>query len=240
MEINQLISLAHHCLHLCNNSNIEEIVFSSVMDADVFVTADTEFWEKTFNEHNVNCRIKKPGVVKPEERIVVDGSSLGQELELFEKKWKKQAQVVCIYNIDRLDPGKIKSLVETHDKMILSVNKIRMLSDKSLEKELNNLSPEMADSMVKKELRNILLSLLLSKPMCGTDLVKVLYQKFNVFISPGTMYPALHELEKEGLLRYEYKLKNKMYSIKVKEQAEILLKNHVDASSLLSEMLLRT
>ena len=240
MEINQLINLAHHCLHLCNNSNIEEIVFSSVMDADVFVTADTEFWGKKFNEHQINCRIKKPGVVKPEERIVVDGSSLGQELELFEKKWKKQAQVVCIYNIDKLDPDKIKSLVETHDKLILSVNKIRLLSDKSLEKELNALSPEMADSLVKKELRNILLSLLLSKSMCGTDLVKVLYQKFNVFISPGTLYPALHELEKEGLLQYEYKLKNKMYSIKVKEQAEILLKNHVDASSLLSEMLLRT
>ena len=240
MEINQFISLAHHCLHLGNNSNIEEIVFSYVMDADVFVTTNTEFWEKNFNEHQINCRLKKPGVVKPEERIVVDGSSLGQELELFEKKWKKQAQVVCIYNIDKLDPDKIKSLVETHDKLILSVNKIRLLSDKSLEKELNALSPEMADSLVKKELRNILLSLLLSKSMCGTDLVKVLYQKFNVFISPGTLYPALHELEKEGLLRYEYKLKNKMYSIKVKEQAEILLKNHVDASSLLSEMLLRT
>ena len=240
MEINQFVNLAQHCLHLCNNSNIEEIVFSSVMDADVFVTTNTEFWGKKFDEHQINCRLKKPGVVKPEERIVVDGSSLGQELELFEKKWKKQAQVVCIYNIDKLDPDKIKSLVETHDKMILSVNKIMMLSDKSLEKELNALSPEMADSLVKKELRNILLSLLLSKPMCGMDLVKVLYQKFNVFISPGTLYPALHELEKEGLLRYEYKLKNKMYSIKVKEQAEILLKNHVDASSLLSEMLLRT
>ena len=239
MEINQFISLAHHCLHLCNNSNIKEIVFSSVMDADVFVTTDTEFWEKTFNEHNVNCRIKKPGVVKPEERIVVDGSSLGPELELFEKKWKKQAQVICIYNIDQLDPGKIKSLVETHDKMILSVNKIMMLSDKSLEKELNNLSPGMADSLVKKELRHILLSLLLSKPMCGTDLVKVLYQKFNVFISPGTLYPTLHELEQEGLLEYEYKLKSKIYRIKEKEQAAILLKKQVQASSLVSEMLLR-
>ncbi len=239
MEISQIISLAHHCLHLCNNSNIEEIVFSYVTDADVFVTINTEFWEKKFKEHQIDCRIKRPGVVRPKERIVVDGSSLELDLEFWEEKWKKQAQVVCIYNIDQLNPAKIKSLVETHDKMIISVNKIRMLSDKNLEKEIDNLSPEMVENLVKKELKNILVSMLLTNPMCGTDLVKVLYQKFKVFISPGTLYPTLHELEKEGLLRYEYKLKSKIYSIKEKEQAEVLLKNHANASSLLSEMLVR-
>lgn len=239
MEINQIISLAHHCLHLCNNSNIEEIVFSYVMDADVFVTTDSDLWEKKFKEHQINCRIKSPGVVKPNERIVVDGSSLGKDLELWEKKWEKQVQVVCVYNIDTLDPAKIKGLVETHDRMIISINKVKMLSDKNLEKEMDNLRPEMVDNLVKKELKNILVSMLLTNPMCGTDLVKLLYQKFKVFISPGTLYPTLHELEKEGLLRYEYKLKSKIYSIKEKEQAEILLKSHVNASSLLSEMLIR-
>ncbi|GEM_PF-319690 len=239
MEINQIISLAHHCLHLCNNSNIEETVFSYIMDTDVFVTTETAFWEKKFKEHQIDCRIKRPGVVKPKERIVVDGSSLELDLEFWEEKWKKQAQVVCIYNIDKLDSSKIKNLVETHDRMIISFNKVKMLSDKNLEKEIDNLSPEMVDNLVKKELKNILVSMLLTNPMCGTDLVKVLYQKFKVFISPGTLYPTLHELEKEGLLRYEYKLKSKIYSITKKEQAEILLKNHVNASSLLSEMLIR-
>ncbi|MEK6938040.1 MAG: PadR family transcriptional regulator [Nanoarchaeota archaeon] len=240
MEINQIISLAHHCLHLCNNSNIEEIVFSYVMDADVFVTTDSEFWEKKFKEHQIDCRIKRPGVVKPEERIVVDSSSLGEDFELWEKKWKKQAQVVCIYNIDTLNPAKIKGLVETHDRMIISVNNVKMLSDKNLEKEIDNLNPEMVDNLVKKELKNILVSMLLTNPMCGTDLVKMLYQKFKVFISPGTLYPTLHELEKEGLLKYEYQLKSKVYSIKEKEQAEVLLKKHVNANYLLSEILIRT
>lgn len=239
MEINQIISLAHHCLHLCNNSNIEEIVFSYVMDADVFVTADLEIWERKFKEHQINCRIKTPGIVKPQERIVVDGSSLGQDFEFWEKKWNKQVQVVCIYNIDKLDSSKIKDLVKTHDRMIISVNKVKMLSDKNLEKEIDNLSPEIVENLVKKELKNILISMLLTNPMCGTDLVKVLYQKFKVFISPGTLYPTLHELEKEGLLRYEYKLKSKIYSIKEKEQAEIMLNSHAKASSLLSEMLVR-
>lgn len=239
MEINQIFNVAHHCLHLCNNFNMEETVLSYVPEADVFVTSNTEFWEKKFKELQIGCRIKKPRVVQPKERIVVDGSSLGSEFELWEKKWEKQAQIVCIYNIDKLDPAILKSLVANHDKMILSVNKIRMLSDKNLEEEITELSPEMADSLVKRELRNILLSLLLTKPMCGTDLVKLLYQKFNVFISPGKLYPTLYELEQEGLLTYELKLKNKIYRIKEKEQAEVLLKNHAKANSLLSEFLVR-
>lgn len=239
METSQVINLARHCLHLCNNSNIEEIVFSYVIQADIFVTLNGEFWEKKFKENNINCRIKRPGVVNPKERIVVDGSSLGQDLELWEKKWEKQAHIICIYNIDKLDPSKIKDLVNIHDKMVLSVNKIKMVSDKNLEKEINDLSPELIENLVKRELKNILVSLLLTKPLCGTDLVKILYQKFKVFISPGMLYPTLHELEKEGLLKYEYKLKNKVYSIKEKEQAEFLLKNHAKANSLLSEFLVQ-
>lgn len=239
MKINQIISLTHHCLHLCNNFNIEEIVFSYVMVADAFVTSNTEFWEKRFKQLQINCRIKRPEAVKPNERIVVDGSSLGQDLMLWEKKWETQPQVVCIYNIDKINHSILKGLVEIHDKMILSVNKVRMLSDKNLENEMNNFSPEIVDGLIKKELKHILVSMLLSNPMCGTELVKLLYQKFKVFISPGTLYPILHELEKEGLLKYEYKLKNKVYCIKEKELAEVLLKNHVKANSLLSDFLIQ-
>ncbi|HII30409.1 TPA: hypothetical protein HA317_05100, partial [Candidatus Woesearchaeota archaeon] len=212
MEINQISSLAHHCLHLCNDSNMEEIVLSYVMDTDVFVTTNPEFWKKKFKENNIDCRIKKPGVVKPKERIVVDGSSLGNDHQLWEEKWKKQTQVVCIYNIDELNPDILKSLVDIHDKMLLSVNKVRILSDKDLGKEIDNLSPEIVEGLVKKELKNILLSSLLSESMSGAELVKLLYQKFRVFISPGMLYPTLHELEKMGLLKYEYKSKNKVYS----------------------------
>lgn len=238
MNISEIMSLAHHCLHLCNNLNMEENIFSSVMDTDVFVTTNTGFWEEKFKDNQIDCRIKRPGVVKPSERIVVDAASFGQDFLLWEEKWKKQAQVICIYNIDVIEPAILKDLVALHDKMILSVDKLRMLSDKNLERELNQLSPEMVENLVKKELRNILVSLLLTRPMCGTDLVKLLYKKFKVFISPGQLYPTLHELEKEGLLVYELKLKNKIYRIKEKEKAELLLKNHAKANSLVLGLLL--
>lgn len=237
MEINKVLSLAKHCLHLCNNSNIEEMVFSYVIDADVFVTNDIEVWEKKFEENEVKCQIKRPNDVKQSEKIVVDGSSLSNEFEKWEKKWIKQNKAICVYNIDKLDYSILKHLVNVHDKMLLSTNKLRMLSDKNLEKELGEFNPKITENLVKRELKNVVISLLLSEPMSGTDLVKILYQKFRVFISPGMLYPTLHELEKKGLLKYEYKLKNKIYTVQEKEQAKILLKNYVRANSLLSQFL---
>ena len=237
MIINEIMNLTTHCLHLCNNSNIEEIVFSYLIDADAFVSNDIEKWKKLFDEKEIKCPIKKPDEVKQSMRIVVDGASLGNDFEKLEKRWKNQKKAICIYNIDKIESSILKGLVDAHDKMLLSIDKIKILSDKHLEKEIDNLSSEIIEGLVKRELKNLILSLLLSKPMSGTDLVKLLYEKFKVFISPGMLYPTLHELEKRGLLKYEYKLKNKVYSVQEKEQTKLLLKKHVRANSLLSEFL---
>lgn len=233
----EMTSLAIHCLHLCNNSNIDETIFSYLADADAFVTNDIEEWERKFSENEIKCQIKKPNEVKQGEGVVVDGSSLAGNFEKWEEKWKKQSKAICIYNIDKLDPSILKHLVNVHDKMFMSINKVRIVSDKNLEKEINNMSPEIVEGLVKKELKNLVLSLLLSKPMCGTDLVKLLYEKFKVFISPGMLYPTLHELEEKGLLKCDYKLKNKVYSVQEKGQVKLLLDNHVKANSLLSQFL---
>src|SRR3989338_8549175 len=237
MDINQILSAANHCLHLCNTSNIEEIVLSYLIDADAFVTNNIEAWKRKFDEKEIKCQIKKPNDVKQNEKIVVDGSSLGDIAINLEKKWLKQTRAICIYNIDNLDPLILKHLVDAHDKMLLSVDNIRMVSHKNLEREVEDLNPEIVENLIKRELKNVVLSLLLSKPMSGTDLVKLLYSKFKVFVSPGMLYPTLHELEKKGLLKYEYRLKNKVYSVQEKEQAKILLKDHVRVNSLLSQFL---
>ena len=238
MEISKILSSTGHCLHLCNNSNIKEVISFYLMDADAFVTNNAGAWKKMLNENEIKCQIKAPNEIKQNERIVVDGSSLGKDFEKWEKKWAKQGKAICVYNIDELDPSILKDLVNFHDKMELSVGKISMLSDKDLEKEIeDDTNPEIFENLVKRELKNIILSLLLSKPMSGTELVKILYQKFKVFISPGMLYPTLHELEENGLLKFEYKLKNKIYTVQEKEQTRLVLKKHVRANSLLSEFL---
>lgn len=223
-------------MHICNNSNVEEIVFSYLIDADAFVTENTEAWQAKFEKNGISCPIKKPGEVKGDIRIIVDGASLGADYEKWEKKWEKKNHVVCIYNIDVLNQPILKRLVDIHDKMLLSLNKINLFTDKALEKEIDSLSPEIVENLVKRELKNVIMSILLSQPMCGTDLVKELYKKFRVLISPGMLYPALKELESKGLLKYECKLKNKIYTVQKREEAKSLLQKHVQASSLLSQL----
>jgi len=213
-------------------------VFYYLAYADAFVTNNSKTWIKKFRENEIKCQVKKPNEVDEGEKIVVDGSSLGNDFMKWEEKWLAQSSAICVYNIDEIEHSILKHLVDAHDKMLLSIDNVRVISDKNLEKELDNLSPDIVENLVKRELKNIVLSLIMSKPMSGIDIVKILYEKFKVFISPGMLYPTLHELEKKGLLKFEYKLKNKVYSIQEKEQAIILLKNHVRVNSLLSQLLL--
>ncbi len=237
MEINQIISLSNHCLYLCNNSNIEEVVFASLIDADVFITNNIEKWQKKFDDNKIKCPINLPNKIKQNECMVIDGSSLGKDFERLERKFEKCNKAICIYNIDELELVRLKQLVALHDKMLLYTNNIKMFSDKNLEKEIDGLNPEFIENLVKRDLKNILLSLLLSKPMCGTDLVKILYKKFKVFISPGMLYPALHELEKIGLLKYECNLKSKIYSVQKKEEVKSLLEKCIKVNSFVSRSL---
>ena len=199
--INEIIGSTKHCLHLCDNTNFKEIIFTYLLDYDVLITKNTEFWKEEFSKNKINAKIKNPNSKLRKEKVVVDGSSLKNNFLEYEKNLEKLPQVVCVYNLNNLDSSIIKELVASHDKMILSINNIRMLSNKDfdVEKRLENLNPKIVEKLVKKELKNILLGVLLRKPMCGTELVKVVYTKFGVFISPGMIYPALHELKKEGL-----------------------------------------
>lgn len=240
MDINEIINSTKHCLHLCDNTNFKEIILTYLLDYDVLVTKDTEFWKEEFSKNKINAKIKNPNSkLEKQEKVIIDSSSLKNDFLKYEKRLGKQSQVVCVYNLNNLDSSIIKELVVYHDKMILSVNDIRMLSNKNFDegKRLEGLDPKIVERLVKKELKNILLGILLRKPMYGTELVKTVYTKFGVFISPGMIYPALHELKKEGLLKYEYKLKNKIYSVIQEEQAKILLDEHTKINSLISQSL---
>lgn len=240
MNVNEIIGSAKHCLHLCDNTNFKEIIFVYLLDYNVLITENTKFWKEEFSKNKINAKIKNPNSkLEKEDKVIVDGSSLKNNFLKYEKNLGKLSQVVCVYNLTNLDSSIIKELVACHDKMILSVNNIRMLSNNNLdvEKRLENLDQKIVEKLVKKELKNILLGLLLRKSMCGTELVKTLYVKFGVFVSPGMIYPSLNELKKEGLLKYEYKLKNKIYSITQEEQAKILLDKHTEINSLIFQFL---
>jgi len=72
-----------------------------------------------------------------------------------------------------------------------------------------------AEDIVKNHLEIIILDMLYKKPMCGYDLIKEIFMKYNVLLSQGTVYPFLYSLKENGVLQAEYlkgDMRTKIYS----------------------------
>ncbi|HII07910.1 MAG TPA: PadR family transcriptional regulator [Methanotrichaceae archaeon] len=72
------------------------------------------------------------------------------------------------------------------------------------------------ERIIKTNLEIIILSMLRRNPMCGYDLIKIIFTKYNVFLSQGTVYPLLYSLKNEGILQAEFNpgnMRSKIYSI---------------------------
>ena len=207
-------------------------------------------------------------VIKPEElgglatadrslRIVVDAGSIDQsvlrrlsrtreaiakyidhsEREKYLTKSCKDCFILCTYDIGGLSPDLVKQLVASHEKLVLTTSDTTMLAAESLDRA--GLPAESVQRFVKDELESIVLALTLREPMCGTDIIKTIHSKFNVLLSPGTIYPLLHDLEKKGLLKCEYGVKTKTYEpmAGAEEKIRRMLEEHVKASRFLSRFL---
>jgi len=75
-----------------------------------------------------------------------------------------------------------------------------------------------SEKFVRENLEEIVLSMLREQPMCGYDLIKIIYQRHDVVVSQGRVYPLLYSLEERGVLRCELKsgTRTKVYSVKEK------------------------
>jgi DNA-binding PadR family transcriptional regulator len=83
------------------------------------------------------------------------------------------------------------------------------------------------DTIVKANGEIFVLHVLSNKPMCGYNVIKEIFLKLNVLLSQGNVYPILHSLEEEGILRVEFtkgNMRSKLYFI-VPEQRETIQKN---------------
>ncbi len=83
------------------------------------------------------------------------------------------------------------------------------------------------DRIIKNNREIFILTILLEKQMCGYDLIKEIFLKFNVFLSMGNVYPTLYSLEEDEILRAEFSrgnMRSKNYSLTPRGR-EIALKN---------------
>lgn len=172
-------------------------------------------------------------------RIIVDNVSAdnigGREEFLAEASLSYP--VLCAYDVSRLKQEDIKALVKGHDKLILTTDEVTLLSSEALD-ELD-LSDDSVERFVREYLDLVVLALILNTPMCGTEIIDVVHRRFNVLLSPGTIYPLLHELEENGLLKMEYMLKKKVYRPARGGEVRIgsMLKTHLKANEFLHKFL---
>ncbi|MCO5383690.1 MAG: PadR family transcriptional regulator [Methanosarcina barkeri] len=67
-------------------------------------------------------------------------------------------------------------------------------SDSELQKESD------IESVVRKNLEMIVLSILKTHPMCGQDIVKEIFRQYQVFISQSSVYTILYSLKEKNIL----------------------------------------
>ena len=85
------------------------------------------------------------------------------------------------------------------------------------------------EEVVRKNLENIILHFLKKQPMCGYDIIKTVFQRFHVLMSPGAVYPLLYSLKERGILETEIKVgeRTKIYSV-TKKGEKIIENRSID------------
>ena len=99
---------------------------------------------------------------------------------------------------------------------------------------------ELLDVFVKRELNTIVLALLTKEPLCGRELKLAIFKHFNILLSSGTLYPLLHDLEKENLLQCHNGVKTKTYSPTDEKKIRCLIYEHIAAKNHLNVFLKNT
>ncbi len=146
----------------------------------------------------------------------------------------KNSIALCMYDLSQLPPERIQKLAASHDRLILNTPDITVLSGEKLD-----VADATIERFVKEYLDIVILALIASKPMCGTDILEIIHRNFNILLSPGTIYPLLHRLKKEGLLECECSIKKKVYKPARGSEANIqrILDEHSSANEFLNDFL---
>ena len=81
------------------------------------------------------------------------------------------------------------------------------------------------EKLVKILLDVIILTMLTKEPQYGYKLIADIHLQFGVFLSPGTLYPFLYDLEAKGFLTSNEESRRKVYTLTDKGQKEVLTIN---------------
>jgi DNA-binding PadR family transcriptional regulator len=220
----------------------------------VYVTAnDRTILAQQFDLSSLQLKIIKPTEIRKLEKeenselqLIMDAGSivdqkdtdiLERESYLNELSKRRPINCLCTYDMTRLGFEKIKQLSLYHNQLRLTTNDITILSGDFF--DASNVSGRSIEKMVKDNLENIILAILQKKTMCGTEIIGTIHLKFNVLLSPGTIYPLLHSLKQKGLLTITKSGKEIIYGPleEAKPKIRSLVSEHIQAHRLLNQYL---
>jgi len=239
---------ASHVLHLytpkMDKHAIQGAFLASIQKDEeaVYVTADkpkSSILE--LNLTNAKLRIIKPEdfrKLKIEEdnemRIIIDAGSFTEKEKINEIEEREgyinelrknhSTNCLCTYDVSKLNPDTIKQLATYHNQLRITTGDLTVLSGDFFDE--SKLSYDSIEKIVKDNLETIILALLQTKPMCGTDIIETIHFQFNVLLSPGTIYPLLHSLKERRLLKFTKNGKVKIYT--PAEGAKLKIRNLVN------------
>lgn len=72
---------------------------------------------------------------------------------------------------------------------------------------------ESVEQAVRENFETIVLSMLQQAKMGGYDILKGINQKYNLSLTPGTVYPFLYSLKDRGALRSELRSTSQVYAL---------------------------
>lgn len=165
-------------------------------------------------------------------RMIIDGIESHEILDSLTGNENNIA--MCMYDLSQVQGTKVRELIKGHNRLILNSPDMAVLSSGMFDRSGQN--DETIDRLVRDYLDILILALLAGKPMCGTDIMDIVHRNFNVLLSPGTIYPLLHKLKKEGLLECDCNIKKKVYKPAKGSEAHIreILDGHLLANEFLN------
>ena len=83
------------------------------------------------------------------------------------------------------------------------------------------MSREIRYKCVRSFLEFIILGLIKKKPISGYDVITYIYDRFQILLSPGTVYPTLSALEEQGYITSFNEARKRLYTLTKKGESVI-------------------
>ena len=83
----------------------------------------------------------------------------------------------------------------------------------------------MPERVTKSLLDIIIMSLMVGSSMSGYDILRIIYERFRVLLSPGTIYPMISTLEVKGLVRGKQNENKRLFTLT--DEGKDVLRNQI-------------